>query len=190
MTYTLQANVGAQIVLPFRGEEKSYAHMKPIGELGQVVPVRIDVRDKESLERAVSRSNVVINMIGRQWETRNFKYDDVNHKAARAIAEVSKHVDRYIHVSAAGVSTNADNAYSRSKAEGEKAVRSILPWATIMKPTIMFGDEDRLLNKYGVIAQYWPVVPLCVKEALIQPLEVSIFTTHSCNLSQLFALVW
>jgi len=149
----------------------SYNHLKPLGELGQIVPVRIDVRDKASLERAVSRSNVVINLIGRQWETRNFSYDDVNHKAAKAIAEVSQHVDRFIHVSASGVSTNSDNKWSRSKAEGEEAVKSLLPWATIMKPTVMFGDEDRLLNKFGIIAQYWPVIPLVAKGAFVQPLE-------------------
>lgn len=168
----LAASVGAQIVIPFRGEELSYNHLKPIGELGQVVPVRIDVRDKASLERAVSRSNVVINLLGRDWETRNFKYDEVNHKVARDIAEVSKHVDRFVHVSASGVSTNADNKWARSKAEGEEAVRSVLPWATIMRPTVMFGNEDRLLNKFGIMAQYWPVIPLAAKNARVQPLEV------------------
>jgi NADH dehydrogenase (ubiquinone) 1 alpha subcomplex subunit 9 len=167
----LLANVGAQIVIPFRGEDKCYAHLKTVGELGQVVPVRIDVRDKASLERAVSRSNVVINLMGREWETRNFKYDDVNRKAAIDIAEVSKHVERYVHVGAAGVSTNSDNAWEKSKAEGEEAVRKLLPWATIMKPTIMFGDEDRLLNKYGIMCQYWPIIPMCAKEAKIQPMD-------------------
>jgi NADH dehydrogenase (ubiquinone) 1 alpha subcomplex subunit 9 len=164
------ARVGAQIVIPFRGEEKSYNHLKVIGDLGQVVPLRFDVRDMESIKRTVSHSNVVINLIGRFWETRNFSYHDVHVKAATAIAEASQHVDRFIHVSAACISPSSPTAFARTKAEGEAKVKEILPWATILRPTIMFGDEDRLLNKWGGIAAYWPINPIFSHNKKIQPL--------------------
>lgn len=100
------------------------------------------VRDPATIERAVFHSNIVVNMISRFWETRNFTFDDVNVKAATLIAELSKGVDRYVHVSlfwilngidfdtdnisAAGVSKDSESAWSRTKAEGEEAVKSIL----------------------------------------------------------------
>lgn len=167
----LLANIGAQIIVPFRGEETSYNPIKPLGELGQIIPVRVDVRDAEAVKRVTSRSNVVINLVGRQWETRNFKYEDVHVTAAKNIAEAAKHADRFIHVSAANVSTNSDNRWAKTKAEGEEAVRSITPWATILKPTPIYGDDDRILNKWGIISQYWPFIPLVNKDAKVQPLD-------------------
>lgn len=167
------ANAGLTVIVPFRGEEKSMRHLKVIGQLGQIVPVRIDVRDPATIERAVFHSNIVVNMISRFWETRNFTFDDVNVKAATLIAEISKNVDRYVHISAAGVSKDSESPWSRTKAEGEEAVKKILPWATVIKPTLIFGDEDRVLNRFGRLSLVAPVIPV-VKEAekkLVQPLS-------------------
>eukprot|EP01111_Echinosteliopsis_oligospora_P000791 TRINITY_DN1093_c0_g1_i1.p1 TRINITY_DN1093_c0_g1~~TRINITY_DN1093_c0_g1_i1.p1 ORF type:complete len:333 (-),score=97.09 TRINITY_DN1093_c0_g1_i1:40-1038(-) len=165
------ARIGITIILPFRGEEKSFRHMKMAGDLGQIVPVRWDSRDPESIQRAVAPANVVINLVSRFWETRNFTYEDTNIHAAQSIAEHSRHCDRFIHVSAAGVDKQSESRWARTKAEGEDIVREIVPWATIMKPTIIFGDEDRLLTKYGRMALQYPYVPVSNTDALIQPLS-------------------
>lgn len=47
-------------------------------------------------------SNVVINLVGRDWETKNFKFDDVHVQGARLLAKCAKKsgVERFIHVSA------------------------------------------------------------------------------------------
>lgn len=167
------ANAGLNVIVPFRGEENCMRHMKVIGELGQVIPVRIDIKDSSTIERAVFHSNIVVNMISRFWETRNFTFEDVNVKAATLIAELSKHVDRYVHISAAGVSKDSSSAWARTKAEGEEAVKRVLPWATIIKPTLMFGDQDRLLNRFGRLSLVAPVIPVLrqAERRLVQPLS-------------------
>jgi len=168
------ANAGLTVIVPFRGEEKSYRELKVIGQVGQIVPTRIDIRDPATIERAVFHSNIVVNMISRFWETRNFTFDDVNVKAASLIAELSKGVDRFVHISAACVSEDSPSAWSRTKAIGESAVKKILPWATIIKPTIIFGDEDRVLNRFGRLAVNSPAIPVLVEgqKRLIQPVSV------------------
>lgn len=47
-------------------------------------------------------SNVVINLMGRDWETRNFSFHDVNVTGARTIARIAREsgVKRLIHFSA------------------------------------------------------------------------------------------
>lgn len=37
-----------------------------------------DIRDTEFVKKCISRSNVVINMIGQRTETMNFKYEEVH----------------------------------------------------------------------------------------------------------------
>lgn len=57
--------------------------MKVMGDLGQIVPVKYDPRNLQSIERAVAHSNVVINLIGNTRATSNFSLDDTNRKIAR-----------------------------------------------------------------------------------------------------------
>jgi NADH dehydrogenase (ubiquinone) 1 alpha subcomplex subunit 9 len=82
------ARSGAQIIIPFRGEEKSWDHLKVTGEVGQIIPLRYDIRDKGLIEKAISHSQIVINLLGARYETRNFSFEDVHIEATRHIAEV------------------------------------------------------------------------------------------------------
>jgi len=79
---------GTQVVIPFRGEEKSYDHLKTAGDLGYIVPVRWDSRHKASIIRAMEYSNVVINLVGRNRDTRSFTMEETQIDAAALIAEV------------------------------------------------------------------------------------------------------
>lgn len=73
-----------------------------MGDLGQVWFQPFDLRDEDSIRQSVKYSNVVINLIGRDWETKNFKFDDVHVKGARRLARISREmgVEKFIHVSA------------------------------------------------------------------------------------------
>ena len=69
----------------------------------QVVLLKdFNVFDDTQLERAISRSNLVINLLGMDKETMNFTFEDVHIEAAQKIANaVAKNdlVERYLHVS-------------------------------------------------------------------------------------------
>ncbi len=55
-------------------------------------------------------SNIVVNVIGKQYETFNFKFKDVNVDGARRIARIAREegVDRLIHISAVNAKENPD----------------------------------------------------------------------------------
>lgn len=164
---------GSQVVIPFRGEESSYNHLKVMGDLGQIVPMKWDCLDKDSIRRACEYSNVVINLTGRRWDTRNFTQKQVHVDAAKNIAEVVKELDveRFIHVSALGADTSPSD-WGKTKWEGEQAVRSIFPEATIIRPATLWGAQDKFLNHHGFMMRYWAFYPIVHGEKKWQPVFI------------------
>ncbi|XP_015861894.1 NADH dehydrogenase [ubiquinone] 1 alpha subcomplex subunit 9, mitochondrial [Peromyscus maniculatus bairdii] len=153
--------MGSQVIIPYRCDVYDTMHLRPMGDLGQIIFLEWDARDKDSIRRAVQHSNVVINLIGRDWETRNFDFEDVFVKIPQVIAQLSKEagVERFIHVSHLNASMKSSSRYLRSKAVGEKEVRSVFPEATIIRPSDIFGREDRFLNHFANI-RWFIGVPL------------------------------
>jgi NADH dehydrogenase (ubiquinone) 1 alpha subcomplex subunit 9 len=82
---------------------------------------------------------------------RNYTFDQVHVDGARAIAEACAEngVSRFVHVSALNANEDSTSGFLRSKARGEKAVREVIPEATIVRPGTMYGQEDRFLNRIG-----------------------------------------
>jgi NADH dehydrogenase (ubiquinone) 1 alpha subcomplex subunit 9 len=154
--------VGSQVIIPFRGEEKSYTHMKVMGDLGQIVPIRWDIRDRESIREALKHSNVVVNLVGRRYDTRNFKMSEVHIDGAKRIAEVAREqgVERFVHVSALDVNAPSTSDWVTTKLEGERAVRSAFPNATILRPGPFWGAQDQFLHSRASMTRFWPVYVL------------------------------
>ncbi|GAV84034.1 Epimerase domain-containing protein [Cephalotus follicularis] len=82
------AKMGTQVLLPLLGCEDSTRHLKLMGDLG-VVPMKYNPRDEDSVKAVMAKANVVINLIGREFETRNYSFEEVNHGMAQQLAMVS-----------------------------------------------------------------------------------------------------
>lgn len=91
--------IGSQVVLPYRGDGTEVHDMKLMGDLGQIVPLPYQIRDKRSVERVIKDSNVVINAISKRRESCNFSFHDTHVNATHMIARVklffSKHQKIY-----------------------------------------------------------------------------------------------
>jgi NADH dehydrogenase (ubiquinone) 1 alpha subcomplex subunit 9 len=124
-------------------------HLKVAGDLGRIVFMEFDLRNTASIEESVRHSDIVYNLIGRDYPTKNFDLEDVHVEGAERIAEaVAKYdIDRFVHVSSHSANKDSTSEFYRTKALGEEAVRSIYPETTIVRPAPMFGYEDRLLNR-------------------------------------------
>jgi NADH dehydrogenase (ubiquinone) 1 alpha subcomplex subunit 9 len=155
--------IGSQVVVPYRGSEKDFEHLKVMGDLGQIVPVPWHARHRESTERAIERSNVVVNLVAHNDDTKNFSIEQATVDTARAIAEAAAAapgVHRVVFVSCAGADASAPSRYLRAKAEAERVSRSILgDKLTVVRTTTMFGDEDRFFHRIGRMARQWPFIP-------------------------------
>lgn len=66
---------------------------------------------------------MVINLIGRHYQTRNFSYEDVHVTGPSLLAKAAKEagVQRFVNISALNASENSSSAFLRSKARGEEA---------------------------------------------------------------------
>lgn len=164
MVGTLGAQ-GVTVNVPHRGDDCEVRHLKLCGDLGRVSGYPYSPRNEDSIRRAIEGCDVVINLIGKDYETKhvlpwwvNFTYEDMNSRIPRKLAEISQEmgVHQFIHVSALAASHDSASEWARTKAQGEDAVRKEFPGATIIRPADMFGDEDRLLNKYATMARALP----------------------------------
>ncbi|CAK1578227.1 unnamed protein product [Parnassius mnemosyne] len=153
--------IGTQMILPYRSDFYDASRLKVAGDLGQVLFTPFDIRDEASIAKAVQYSNVVINLIGRDYETKNFKYKDVHVEGPRRIARICREmgVERLIHLSYLNAEKNpkplvmkTPSMYKISKYLGECAVREEFPTATILRASDIYGSEDRFLRS---IASGW-----------------------------------
>jgi len=183
------AKVGTRVYLPFRGDELEVRHLKPGFDLGQVAMMPFSPRNEDSIRAAVANSDVVINLIGKHYDTKhlvptrradgnlsriNYTIDASNAEVVERVARISKEagVKRYIHVSAMSADENGASQWARSKAKGEKLVREAFPGAIIVRPSTCFGTEDRFLNWYGNAASTLGIMPLLDGgKALVQPVH-------------------
>lgn len=83
---------------------------------------------------------------------RNFTYADVHIEGTQRIAEaVAKYdVDRYIHVSSFNANVDSPSKFYSTKAIGELEAREIFPETTIVRPSKMYGFEDRFLHRLAL----------------------------------------
>ncbi|XP_071481303.1 NADH dehydrogenase [ubiquinone] 1 alpha subcomplex subunit 9, mitochondrial-like [Diadema antillarum] len=142
---------GSQIVLPHRCDPYWVMPIKLMGDLGQVMFRQYELRDHDLIRDIVSHCNVVINLLGKDFETRHYTFEDVNIEGPRNLARICKEagVPRLIHVSALGADLASPSKFLRTKAAGEKVVREQFPEAIIIRPAQMFGREDRFFNHFA-----------------------------------------
>jgi uncharacterized protein YbjT (DUF2867 family) len=163
--------MGCRVIVPFRGDEIMVRHLKPMGDLGVVNFFDMSIREPEQIEEAVAGSNIVINLLGKHFETSRWSFQDVHASFPAVLGTIcaEQGVDRLVHVSALGASASAPSAWARSKAVGEENVRAAFPETTILRPAPVFGDEDRLLNRIAKLSRAFPLLPLVDGDALQQP---------------------
>jgi len=148
--------------------------LKPLGDVGQIEPVAVNIRDRASLEAAIIGASAVVNLVGILFESGAQRFAAVQAAGAGMVAEVARSAGatRLVHISAIGADPASPAAYARSKAEGETRVRAAFPAATILRPSIVFGPEDNFLNRFAGMAALSPVLPVVGGGTRFQPVYV------------------
>jgi uncharacterized protein YbjT (DUF2867 family) len=149
--------------------------LQPLGGVGQVHAVQANIRNKASIRAALEGADAVINLVGVLAESGSNSFGNVHEGGARAIAEAAAEagIGTLVHVSALGADPDSPSAYARSKAAGEKAVLEAFPQAVILRPSVIFGPEDRFFNRFAEMARLSPALPLIGGDTRLQPVFVS-----------------
>jgi len=135
--------------------------LQPLGNVGQIVAVQANLRNRASVVRAVRGSDHVINLVGILFESGRNQFDTVQDLGARTVAEACRDADiKLTHMSAIGADSQAASDYARTKGLAEEAVRYTVPNATIIRPSIIFGPEDGFFNKFAEMSRFSLFLPL------------------------------
>lgn len=153
------AKLGWRIKVATRIPESAY-FLRPCGVVGQIVPFACDY-SAESIAKAVEGCDYVVNCIGILFERRKGDFHRAHVEIPARIAEscADKAAARFVHISALGIE-DSKSRYAATKREGEKAVQEAFPAATILKPSIVFGEDDTFFNMFAGMAQILPFLPL------------------------------
>ena len=158
---------GVRVRVASRDPRNSY-FIQPLGQVGQFGFVQADVTDAPSVARALDGANRVVNLVG------VFKKMQAVHvDGARNIAEAARNagLEALVHISAINADPESPSNYGRTKGEGEEAVRKAFPQATIIRPSLVFGPEDELTNRFAGLAQL-PFLPVIAAKRNFQPVYV------------------
>ncbi len=148
--------------------------VKPYGAVGQVEPVQCNIRDEASTRRVIAGSDAVINCVGVQYESGGNTFDATQAEGAGLVARISAEegVASMVHLSAIGAEAESDSAYARTKAAGEDAVLAARPDAVILRPSVIFGQDDGFFNLFAGIARLLWVLPIVGADTRFQPVWV------------------
>ncbi len=148
--------------------------VRPYGAVGQVEPLFCNIRDDASVRAAMAGADAVVNCVGVLVAVGRNGFDAVQAEGAGRVARIAAEtgVAHLVHVSAIGADAQSDSAYARSKAAGEQAVLDAFPAAVILRPSIIFGREDRFFNRFAGMAVRMPVLPLFGARTRFQPVYV------------------
>lgn len=161
---------GARVRAVGRDPKRAF-FLKPLGGLGQTQFIAADLRKPETVMRAVAGSDAVVNLVGLlSGDVQAVHVDGARTVAHAAAASGARAL---VQVSAIGADPAAESAYARTKGEGEAAVREAFAAATIVRPSIVFGAEDKFLNRFARMMQLSRVIPVVAGATRFQPVFVA-----------------
>lgn len=155
------AKKGYRIRVAVRRPELA-GHLQPLGNVGQIQVVQSNINNEPSVNHAVKGSDVVINLVGILYQSRTQSFKDIHVYGAEHIARAAMRcgAHTFVHMSAIGADEKSRSRYARTKAQAEQVVLEEFPGAVILRPSVVFGPEDGLFNRFAELASISPALPL------------------------------
>jgi uncharacterized protein YbjT (DUF2867 family) len=144
--------------------------LKPMGSVGQVVPLFASLTNEATVQRAIEGANLVVNCVG----ILHGDFQRIHAEGARLIGRraAASGVARLVHLSAIGAREDAPSQYAATKGVGERLLHEAFPSATILQPSLVFGPEDNLFNRFAAMARMLPFMPVICGDTKFQPVYV------------------
>lgn len=154
-------DAGARVRVASRNPRQALWLTK-LGDDRPVELMAVDIGDNAGIEKAIAGADMVVNLVGIIFEKGPQTFPMVHtrgvHNIAHAVAKAN--VSRLVLVSAIGADVTSASHYSKTKAQSETAARDAFPEVTVVRPSIVFGPEDRFFNRIATIARASPILPV------------------------------
>ncbi len=173
--YVVQRLAAAGHVVRVAGRDPELAQsLRPMGRVGQIVPWFAPLGHDDAVRRAVDGAELVVNLVGLLAEAKPGQFAAVHAEGAGRVARhaAAAGAQRLVQVSAIGADAASPSEYGRTKAAGEAAVRAAFPRAAVLRPSLVFGAEDKFFNRFAGMARVLPVMPVISGDSRFQPVYV------------------
>ena len=160
---------GARLRIVSRHPERAF-RLRPLANLGQVQFARGDTTRPETIQAAFAGAYGAVNLVGAFAGDLEALQGEGAGRIAALVRQAG--AGAFVHVSALGADERSESDYARTKAEGEVAVRAAFPSATILRPPVLFGEDDAFVNMFAKLIGRFPVLPVFGPDAKLQPLNV------------------
>jgi uncharacterized protein YbjT (DUF2867 family) len=144
--------------------------LQPLAAVGQLDPVKADITLPDSVAGAVAGATAVINLVG----ILKGDFPSIHRDGAANVAKAANEqgAKALVHISAIGANIDSESDYGCTKGAGETAARTYFPGATIIRPSLVFGPEDQLTNRFATLMSRLPIYPVIAPKTRFQPVYV------------------
>jgi uncharacterized protein YbjT (DUF2867 family) len=157
------------VTVPTRRRENA----KPVQHLPRLDVLEANINDPAVLARLVAGHDAVINLVAiLHGDEAAFERAHVTLPRSLAQACVQTGVKRVVHVSALGAALDAPSMYQCSKAQGEAVLQAAGLDLSILRPSVIFGADDKFLNMFASLQKVFPFMPLAGSATRFQPVWV------------------
>ena len=137
-------------------------YLRPLGNPGQIELIKTNIFNAEDVKQVLKNCDYAINLLGILYETRKQKFIQIHSQFPYLLGSLCNEVGikNLIHVSALGVKEKHSSQYMQTKLQGEKNIKNIFKPSVILRPSLIFGPEDKFFNTFAFYARISPVLPL------------------------------
>lgn len=148
--------------------------LKSMGAIGQVSLVQTDILSEDSVIGAVRGVSTIVNAVGILTERGYQNFSNLHVLCVEKITTAAnlEGVSRLVHVSAIGASLDSESKYGRTKGEGEKILGGFPGTVTILRPSVVFGSQDKFFNRFAAMSRVLPVLAIVNGGVKFQPVYV------------------
>ena len=137
-------------------------YLKPLGNPGQIELFKTNIFNLDNVKQVLKNCDLAINLVGILYETRKQKFNQIHSQFPYLLSNLCNElgIKNLVHVSALGVKERHTSQYIQTKLQGEKNIQETFKPSVILRPSLVFGPEDKFFNTFASIAQFSPALPL------------------------------
>ena len=165
---------GNKLICPVRNAERVKRNILS-GDIGQINVVDFDLHNLTNLEDLIKNCDLVINLVGLLFEKPNMSFELAHYLLPKKIAVNCETYNKpFLHISSLGSTYNTKSNYLISKKMGEEFIENNNSNFIIVRPSVVYGEEDNFINQFGKMAKLLPFLPLFRKgQTRFQPIYLN-----------------
>jgi len=174
---------GNKLICPVRNPDRVKRNILS-GDIGQIEIVPFDLNNPAAIEEFIQKSDLVVNLIGLLYEKTNFSFEAAHFLLPKKISLIASKFNKpFLHLSSLGSTFNTKSNYLYSKKLGEEFIENNNSNYVIIRPSVVFGEEDNFINQFGRMAKVLPFLPLYKEgKTKFQPIYINDLTLMIFNI--------